>query len=90
MAAELNETFMVRTGTPELTIDDPESLSIQNIKTKLTQLQLKATLSNDDNPHVQTQRSPLPAMELLILPKAQVDIEVIIFVFSFSSFTDSL
>ena len=77
MTSELNETFMVRTETPEMAIDEPESTPIEKIKNKLTQVQLKATSSNEDTSHVQAQRSPLPAMDLHVLPKAQADVEVI-------------
>ncbi len=75
MAAEMNETFMVRASTPEMTNDDNE-LSTDKIQTKLTQVQLKATLSDVQNQQIQTQRHQSPPMELVILPKTQEDIVV--------------
>jgi hypothetical protein len=75
MATEMNETFMVRASTPEVPNDDNE-LSTDKIQTKLTQVQLKATLSDDQNQHIHTQRHQTPPMELVILPKTQEDIVV--------------
>jgi hypothetical protein len=73
MAAEMNETFMVRASTPEMINDDNE-LSTEKIQTKLTQVQLKATLSDEQNQQIQTQRHQTPPMELVIIPKTQDDI----------------
>jgi hypothetical protein len=75
MATEMNETFMVRTSTPEMINDDNE-LSTDKIQTKLTQVQLKATLSDEQNQHSQTQRHQTSSMELVILSKTQDDIVV--------------
>ena len=75
MTAELNETFMVRSSTPEMNHDETLT-SVEKIQTKLTQVQLKATLSNDENQQQSTQRPAIPSMELVILPKAQADIVV--------------
>jgi hypothetical protein len=72
MAAEMNETFMVRTSTPEISNDDNE-FSTDKLQTKLTQVQLKTTLSDEPN---QTQRHQTPPIELVILPKTQADIVV--------------
>ncbi len=72
MTAEMNETFMIRTSTPELTNDDNE-LSTDKIQTKLTQVQLKTTLSDEQ---IQTQRHQTSPMELVILSKTQDDIVV--------------
>jgi hypothetical protein len=76
MATDMNETFMVRTTTPEIFTDDSES-SIDQLQTTLTQVQLKATLNHDEQQsHVQTHRSPLTSIELVVLPKTQADIIV--------------
>jgi hypothetical protein len=75
MAAEMNETFMVRTSTPEITNDDNE-FSTDKIQTKLTQVQLKTTLSDEPNQNNQTQRHQTPPIELVIIPKTQADIVV--------------
>lgn len=70
MANEMNETFMVRTSTPDILSDDQE-LSVEKLQTKLTQVQLKATLSDE---HKRTQRHQTPPLELVIIPKTQDDI----------------
>ncbi len=75
MAAEMNETFMVRESTPEMT-NEVNEISTEKIQTKLTQVQLKATLSDVQNQQAQTQRHQTPPMELVILPKTQDDIVV--------------
>jgi len=75
MAAEMNETFMVRASTPEITNDDNE-FSTDKIQTKLTQVQLKTTLSDEPNQNNQTQRHQTPPIELVIIPKTQADIVV--------------
>lgn len=73
----MNETFMVRTSTPEANNDDND-LSTNKLQTKLTQVQLKTTLSDNDHSHHhnQTQRHQTPPLELVILPKTQDDIVV--------------
>lgn len=73
MAAELNETFMVRTSTPVRNNDDNNS-KINKLQTKLTQVQLKTTLSNEENHQTNTQRTQMPSMDLVVLPKTQADI----------------
>jgi hypothetical protein len=81
MSSEMNETFMIRTSTPEVSNDDNE-FPIDNIQTKLTQVHLKTTLSDEQNQHHQTQKHQTPPIELVILPKTQDDIVVkIIFLF---------
>jgi hypothetical protein len=75
MATEMNETFMIRTTTPEMNNEDNE-LSLDKIATKLTQVQLKTTFSDEQNHHVETQRHQTPPMKLVILPKTQADIVV--------------
>lgn len=84
MATEMNETFMVRTSTPEMPNDDNE-LTTEKLQTKLTQVQLKATLSDVQNSSNQsTQRHQTPPMDLLIIPKTQADIIVRFFSFLLS------
>jgi hypothetical protein len=81
MSSEMNETFMIRTSTPEVSNDDNE-FPIDNIQTKLTQVHLKTTLSDEQNQHHQTQKHQTPPIELVILPKTQDDIVVkMIFLF---------
>jgi hypothetical protein len=81
MSSEMNETFMIQTSTPEVSNDDNE-FPIDNIQTKLTQVHLKTTLSDEQNQHHQTQKHQTPPIELVILPKTQDDIVVkIIFLF---------
>ncbi len=75
MAAEMNETFMVQTSTPEILNDDNE-FSTDKLQTKLTQVQLKTTLSDESNQNNQTQRHQTPPIELVIIPKTQADIVV--------------
>lgn len=76
MAAEMNETFMVRTSTPETVNDDSEFAS-EKLQTKLTQVQLKTSLSDVQNsPNQSTQRHQTPPMDLVVLPKTQADIVV--------------
>jgi hypothetical protein len=75
MSTEMNETFMIRPSTPEMPNDDNE-FSKEKIQTKLTQVQLKTTLSDEQNQHHHTQRHQTPPMELVILPKTQDDIVV--------------
>lgn len=77
MAAELNETFMVRTSTPERN-HNHSNAKINEVQTKLTQVQLKATLSNDENNQTTNQRSTVPSMDLVTLPKTQADVVVCI------------
>ncbi|CAF0984988.1 unnamed protein product [Rotaria sp. Silwood1] len=74
MAADMNETFMIRTSTPEMPTEDSE-LPIDKIQKNLTQVQLKTKSADEHNQHiVQTQRHQTPPMELVILPKTQDDI----------------
>ena len=73
MATEMNETFMVRTSTPEMTNEENE-ITTEKLQTKLTQVQLKTTLS--DVQKSPNQRHQSPPMDLLILPKTQADIVV--------------
>ena len=75
MADEMNETFMIRSSTPEKTNDDNE-LTTEKIQTKLTQVQLKTTLSDGVNPLATTQRHQIPSIELISLPKARESIVV--------------
>lgn len=76
MTAEMNETFMVRTSTPEPANEDNE-FTTEKLQTKLTQVQLKTTLSDVQNsPNHSTQRHQTPPMDLVVLPKTQADIVV--------------
>lgn len=77
MATEMNETFMVRTSTPEMANEEQHEFTTEKLQTKLTQVQLKATLSDVQNsPNRSTQRHQTPPMDLLIIPKTQADIVV--------------
>ncbi len=80
MAGEMNETFMIRASTPELVNDDNE-LTIDKIQPKLTQVQLKTTLSNDPDQHTRAQRHQIPPMELISLPETKDNIVVNYFSF---------
>ncbi|CAF4281395.1 unnamed protein product, partial [Adineta steineri] len=72
-ADDMNETFMIRSSTPE-TVSDDNDITIEKVQTKLTQVQLKTTLSDEPNQHNQTQRHQTPPMELISLPKTQDNI----------------
>lgn len=75
MATDLNETFMIRTSTPEMPTDEGE-LSIEKIHTNLAQVQLKEKSIDENKQQTQTQRHQTPPMELVILPKTQDAITV--------------
>jgi hypothetical protein len=70
----MNDTFLVRTVP-----NDDNELSIDDIQTKLTQLQLKTTLSDDQSLKKPTPRHQTTPMELIILEKNQDDIVVNLF-----------
>ncbi|CAF1154491.1 unnamed protein product [Adineta steineri] len=72
-ADDMNETFMIRSSTPE-TVSDDNDMTIEKVQTKLTQVQLKTTLSDEPSQHNQTQRHQTPPMELISLPKTQDNI----------------
>lgn len=71
MSNEMNETFMVRTSTSDILADEQSLSTIDKLQTKLTQVQLKTIVTDDNN---QTQRHQSPPLDLVILPKTQDDI----------------
>lgn len=76
MAADMNETFMIRTSSPEISTDEHD-LSIDKVQKSLTKVKLKTKLSDEQKQHIcQTPKQQTPPMELVILPKTQDETSV--------------